>query len=51
MGRAIGRAVALLVSIVACVVPLAISAFMVALTQRKQALHDLVADTVVVHAS
>lgn len=49
LGRAIGRAIALFVSCLFCALGLIVSAFMVGLSQRKQALHDLVADTVVVH--
>ena len=48
IGRAAVRYIALWVSAALCAIPLIISAFMVGLGQRKQAIHDLVADTVVV---
>jgi uncharacterized RDD family membrane protein YckC len=49
MGRAIGRALALLVSMGVCLIGAIVSAIMVGTGQRKQGLHDLIADTVVVH--
>ena len=45
LGRAIGRALALYLSFLI----LFIGVIMVAFTQRKQGLHDMIADTVVVH--
>jgi uncharacterized RDD family membrane protein YckC len=48
VGRAIGRYLAIYVSEVLCLIPFIISAFMIGLSQRKQGIHDLIADTVVV---
>jgi uncharacterized RDD family membrane protein YckC len=48
VGRALIRYLALYVSGLLCGIPLIISAFMIALSQRKQGIHDLIADTVVV---
>jgi uncharacterized RDD family membrane protein YckC len=50
MGRAIGRALVLFLSVLTCLIGLVVSAIMVAATQRKQAIHDLIADTIVIHA-
>jgi uncharacterized RDD family membrane protein YckC len=49
MGRAVGRALVLLLSLVVCLIGAIISSIMVGTSQRKQGLHDLIADTVVVH--
>ena len=48
VGRALIRYLALYVSGALCLIPLIISAFMIGMGQRKQGLHDLIADTVVV---
>ena len=48
VGRALVRYLALWVSAALCAIPLIISAFMIGLGQRKQGIHDLVADTLVV---
>jgi uncharacterized RDD family membrane protein YckC len=48
VGRALIRYLALYLSGALCLIPLIISAFMIGLGQRKQGIHDLIADTVVV---
>lgn len=48
VGRALLRFIAIELSFALCLVPAVVSAFMVGLGERKQAIHDLLMDTVVV---
>jgi uncharacterized RDD family membrane protein YckC len=47
-GRAVGRFVLIELSWALCAIPAIVSAFMVGLSENKRAIHDLMADTVVV---
>lgn len=50
LGVAVLRAFLIYLSFAICLVPAIISAFMIGMGQRKQAIHDLIAGTVVVRA-
>ena len=47
-GRAVARFVLIELSWALCAIPAIVSAFMVGLSERKQAIHDLIVETVVV---
>jgi uncharacterized RDD family membrane protein YckC len=50
-GRALGRAAMIAISLAICLIPAIVSLFMAGLSQRRQAIHDLVSDTLVVNAA